>query len=75
MSFPDFKEFQWWYPLVVVITVTLAPLVRALAAVIIGRCLSSKLAELAIPLALRPVLPFRGHGENKKLKFDIDEKV
>jgi hypothetical protein len=60
VNIQDFLEVRWWYLLFVAVLIALRPLFRALAVVLIGKCLSPKLAELAIPLFLRPINSPRG---------------
>ena len=71
MSFLNFGEFQWWYLLAPILLALLNPLSRAVAVVLIGRCVSHELAKLAIPLVLRPVhlfWPFR-----RRKRFSVEK--
>ena len=66
MNIQDYLEFRWWYLLIVPMTMVMTPLFRALADVIVGRCLSPDLAKLAIPHVLRPNQLLRGLRWPKK---------
>lgn len=53
----NLREFQWW-SLVMAVVIAINPRSRAIAAVLVGKCLSPDLAKHAIPLVLHPVGSF-----------------
>lgn len=55
--FFDQLELHWWEVLIMPGLLTMTPLFRAVAVVIVGRCVSADIAKLAIPLILRPIRP------------------
>jgi hypothetical protein len=52
-----FERFSWWYALIPLGVGVLLPIFRAIAVVIVARCVNPEIAKLAIPLVLRPLRP------------------
>ena len=59
-----FQNFQFWQVLTLAALIALAPIFRAIAVVLVVKCVSKELAELAIPLILRPRLSFLRSKKN-----------
>lgn len=63
MSAPE--DFQWWHVLAIAIVVLLGPLFRAVAVVVVAKCVSERIAKIAIPLILHPFrLGFLSKGKS-----------
>ena len=45
---------EWWHVLVIMLVPVLYFAVRAVAVIVIGRCVKPEIAKLALPLLLRP---------------------
>jgi hypothetical protein len=50
----DLQKFNWWYAVVFFGIRALYPISKAVAVVIVARCVDSNLAKVAIPLILKP---------------------
>ncbi len=68
MSFPSFKDIQWWHALFLL---AIGPIGRAVAVVLLAKCVNRDIAKLAIPLVLRPmrsnIFPARTSSDDPSL--------
>ncbi len=58
MSLYFLERFQWWHLLIIVGVWVLYPVFRAVAVVLVAKCVNRKIAILAIPLILKPLRPW-----------------
>lgn len=56
MEFINNLELNWWQALTVIVLIYLGPLIKALAVVVVGRCVKPEIAKIALPLMFRPTL-------------------
>lgn len=70
MSFSSLNELHWWHALIVVGVGAVYPVFRAVAVVVVARCVKEDIAKLAIPLVLRPLRPpaFRPRNEGGEVQ-------
>ncbi len=54
MEFLSGLELNWWQAITLIVVIYLAPLVKALAVVLVGRCVKPEIAKIALPLMFRP---------------------
>ena len=61
MGISNLFRFDWWQILLILIIIVISPLIRAIAAVIVGNCVKPEIARIALPL----IFPFR----NRKIRI------
>lgn len=60
MGISNLFRFDWWQILLIIIIIVISPLIRAVAAVIVGNCVKPEIAKIALPL----IFPYR----NRKIR-------
>ena len=55
-------HFDWWQVMLVLVTLMASPLIKALAAVIVGKFVNPEIAKIALPLI------FQYKAKNRKIR-------